>query len=856
MSNGIERKYYPQKFESYWRQKWSEEDLYNTDNKKHENKPKYYCLDMFPYPSGSGLHVGHWKGYVLSDVWSRYKMLQGFNLLHPMGWDNFGLPAENDAIKKGIHPKRSTKSNIDNMKRQLKEIGCSYDWSKEINTTDPDYYKWTQWVFLKMFRKGLAYQKLQPVNWCNDCKVVLANEEVEGGKCERCGGENIEKRNIKQWMLKITKYADRLLNDLEYLNWPDKVKEMQRNWIGKREGALVRFAIQDEDNFNKQIEIFTTRPDTIFGVTFIVLAPENPIIKSIVSQDRQSEVNYYISKSSKLSNIERQKSDNEKTGVFTGAYAINPINQIRIPIWISDYVLMDYGTGAVMAVPAHDERDFDFAKKFNLPIREVIYSKNTKRDQKGALLEAYADKEGILINSDYLNGLDIDEATKKVIDVLEKSNSGSFHLNYKLRDWIFARQRYWGEPIPVIHCDKCGVVPVPDHQLPVQLPDVEIYEPTDDGKSPLSKMDSWVNTTCPCCKGKAKRETDTMPQWAGSSWYFLRYPSHDYNKGIVSQQATERWLPVDMYVGGIEHAVLHLLYARFWTKFLYDEGVVNFEEPFEQLFNQGMVCRIAYKCAYCNRWIPEDEILKDSFTKEVLCKICKRPLIKSMEKMSKSKGNGISPDSLVIKYGTDALRLYELFIGDPAQDSEWNDDGIKACFSFLKRAWNFILENNFNNNTASKKAKQLTHMLVKNIDNRLNLFKFNTTISAFMEFLNEAITIKNEFSKELIEIFVITLSPFAPHFAEEIWRNVLNHTNSVFLEKFPIYDEEITRLEVIDIIVQVNGKVKGRFLTKPESSSKELEFAAKELIVIQELMKNNEIKKVIVVPNRIVNFVI
>ncbi len=853
MANINKYYYEPEKFESFWREKWEEENLYNIDNKKYESKPKYYCLDMFPYPSGSGLHVGHWRGYVLSDVWSRYKMLQGFNVLHPMGWDNFGLPAENDAIKKGIHPRISTSKNIDNMKRQLKEISCAYDWSKEIDTTDPDYYKWTQWIFLKMFKKGLAYQKLQPVNWCSHCKVVLANEEVEGGKCERCGGENIEKKNIKQWMLKITQYADRLLNDLDCLNWPEKVKEMQRNWIGKSEGASVKFTVDKSNGESEKIEIFTTRPDTLFGASFMVFAPEHPLIKDVVSFDKKEEVANYIKKAQSISNIERQRMDKDKTGVFTGAYAINPVIKKKIPIWISDYVLIDYGTGAIMAVPAHDERDFSFAKKFDIPIIEVIYSNTSKKDSDGNLIEAYTG-DGVLINSDYLNGLNIIDAKSRVIKELEKNGIGKAHISYKLRDWIFARQRYWGEPIPIIHCDKCGVVPVPESELPIKLPDVESYEPTDDGKSPLAKIHNWVNTTCPCCKGDAKRETDTMPQWAGSSWYFLRYPSCNYEEEIISKEATKKWLPVDMYVGGIEHAVLHLLYARFWTKFLFDEGVIPFEEPFKQLFNQGMVCKIAYRCEDCNKWIFENEMKIDIESNNKYCGICGKLLNKSLEKMSKSKGNGVSPDNLVKRYGTDSLRLYELFTGDPTQDSEWNDDGIKACLGLLRKSWNFITTCNFSS-TPSRKAMQLTHRLIKNIDVRLNLFKFNTAISAFMEFMNEASYIKDEFSKELVQSFVILLAPFAPHFSEEIWRKFLKHEESIFFETFPVYDEELTKFEMIDIVIQINGKVKGRFSIKPGSSANELETEARKLILIQNLVLEKKIKNVIIIPDRIVNFV-
>ncbi|MCL2313582.1 MAG: leucine--tRNA ligase, partial [Firmicutes bacterium] len=672
----------PNEYEPKWRKQWETEKVYEVDNPKYKSKPKYYCLDMFPYPSGDGLHVGHWRGYVLSDVLVRYKMLKGYNVLHPMGWDNFGLPAENDAIKRGIHPKESTKKNIDNMRRQLKEIGCAYDWSKEISTTNPEYYKWTQYIFLKMFERGLAYRQNQPVNWCNNCAVVLANEEVAGGKCERCGGSNIKKKQIKQWMLKITDYAEELLNDLDILDWPEKVKEMQKNWIGKSDGASIDFFINDS---KKQIiTVFTTKPHTLFGATFIGIAPENPILSSIVTHEYKKKVNDYLESIKITSDIDRQK---DKTGIFTGSFAINPANNKSIPIWISNYVLIDYGTGAIMGVPAHDERDFEFAKKYDIQINDVISSEKIIRNRNKKLTCGYTE-EGFIVNSDFLNGLNTEDAKKHIVTWLEENKKGKKTISYKLRDWIFARQRYWGEPIPIVYCKKCCAVPVPYSQLPVKLPDVKSYKPTNDGSSPLANIKDWVNTTCPKCKLPAKRETDTMPQWAGSSWYYLRYPDRDNKFEIVSKKSLDEWLPVDMYVGGIEHAVLHLLYARFWTKVLYDEKLLPFKEPFSKLFNQGMIIRKSFRCLTCDRWIYESEL--DSNTDSKKCPKCQSKLSITLEKMSKSKGNGISPDSIVSKYGTDALRLYELFIGDHLLDSEWNGDGIKSCYNFLKKSWHFI----------------------------------------------------------------------------------------------------------------------------------------------------------------------
>ncbi|MCL6584376.1 MAG: leucine--tRNA ligase [bacterium] len=856
MTKSRENLYQPASFEAYWREKWEEEKLHFVDNPIYKDRPSYYCLDMFPYPSGSGLHVGHWRGYVISDVWSRYQMLKGFKVLHPMGWDNFGLPAETDAIKKGIHPTVSTRKNIENMKRQLKEIGCIYDWTREISTTDLEYYKWTQWIFLQMFKKGLAYQKQQPVNWCDSCRVVLANEETEGGKCERCGGTNIRRIDKKQWMLRITAYAERLLNDLDRLKWPEKVKEMQRNWIGRSVGAIVYFTVTTVDQEEVQLEVFTTRPDTLFGATFMVLAPEHPLVARITTPEREAEVNAYIQRARTLSSVDRQKvTSSEKTGSFTGSYAVNPVNNQSIPIFISDYVLMDYGTGAIMSVPAHDQRDFEFAKKFGLPIVEVIYSEQAERDEQGNLVFAYTG-DGILINSGYLNSLTVEEAKKRVVEELSREGKGKFTVDYKLRDWIFARQRYWGEPIPIVHCQRCGTVPVPESELPVKLPDVESYQPTGDAESPLAAISDWVNTSCPSCGGPARRETDTMPQWAGSSWYFIRYASPHYDQGIARQEDIKQWLPVDMYVGGIEHAVLHLLYARFWTKFLFDEGIVPFEEPFEQLFNQGMICRAAYRCEQCNRWIFEEQIKADFGKEQVFCPICGTLLKKSLEKMSKSKGNGVNPDDLVKQYGTDSLRLYELFAGDPTADSEWNDEGIKGCYAFLKKSWQFITAGPFQAEQPSRKAEQLINRLIKKVEERVNSFKLNTAVSAFMEFINQAAQIRDSFTKELAERFLITLAPFAPHIAEELWRNHLGHEQSIFLASFPAYDEDLARLEEIEIAVQVNGKLRGVFATEPGASPKELENTAKRLDRVRELLDGRTIKKVVVVPDKIVNFVI
>jgi len=819
------REYDFENFEKKWHEKWEESGLHRCLD--DDPRPKYYCLDMFPYPSGSGLHVGHWRGYVLSDVWTRYMTLKGCNVLHPMGWDAFGLPAENDAIRKKLHPKTNTKKNVDNIRRQLKEIGAMYDWSREIDTTDPDFFRWTQWIFVKMFEMGLAYKKDMPINWCTGCKTVLANEEVSAGACEICSSP-VEKKNLNQWMLKITKYADRLLDDLDKLDWPEKVKIMQRNWIGRSEGADVVFtAISAKDGTKHDFTVFTTRPDTLFGATYVVFAPEHPMVPQICSPEKEAEVNDYIARASNLAELDRASEAREKTGVFTGAYAINPVNGEKVPVWIADYVMMSYGTGAIMAVPAHDERDFEFATKFDIPIIEVIHSDSAARNGDGTLSEAYTG-EGVLINSGDFDGQEWDEAKKNITEMLESGGKGEKAVNYKLRDWIFSRQRYWGEPLPVVYCEKCGWVAVPEDQLPVRLPEVESYEPTGTGESPLAAIEDWVKTECPACGGPGRRETDTMPQWAGSSWYFLRYPNPGYDRGPVNPDLIDEWMPVDLYVGGIEHAILHLLYSRFFTKVLHDLDVISFDEPFSRLFNQGMILRQSEKTG-------------------------------KGEKMSKSKGNIVSPDEIVEKYGTDSLRMYELFVGPPDQDSEWSDRGIEGIFRFLKRAWRWVLEANARAAEAdSKEMLQQRHILIKNCTERLDSFRFNTIISALMEFINFAADSKNsglDVSGETIKAFLVLISPLAPHFAEELWHET-GGSDSIFTEKWPEYDRELATLDTIEIVVQVNGKVRASFESEREKPKEELEKAAFELPNVQKHIEGKDVKKVIVVPNKLVNIVV
>lgn len=792
--------------ETKWREEWEK----NPINKEDDVKPKYYCLDMFPYPSGTGLHVGHWRGYVLSDVVSRYKVLQGYQVLHPMGWDAFGLPAENFAIKHNVHPKTATANNISNVKRQLHEISAIYDWDREVNTTDPEYYKWTQWIFVQMFKKGLAYEKQMPLNWCPSCKCVLANEEATNGVCERCGTV-VTKRNLRQWMLKITAYADRLLEDLNQLDWPEKVKKMQSDWIGKSYGAEVEFKVKDS---NKSITVYTTRPDTLYGATFMVLSPEYKDLEALTTPEYKEAMEKYCFEASTKSSVDRV-TNKEKTGVFTGSYGINPLNGELAPIWVSDYVLADYGTGAIMCVPAHDQRDFEFARKFDLPIKQVILQEGTEEKE---LEEAYVG-DGIIINSGEWNGMKAFEAKNMAPEYLEKKELGKKTVNYKLRDWVFSRQRYWGEPIPIVHCPHCGAVAVPEEQLPVVLPEVESYKPTDTGESPLAQMDEWVNTTCPQCGGAAKRETNTMPQWAGSSWYFLRYVDNHNDKELASKESLKKWAPVDMYVGGIEHAVLHLLYARFYTKFLYDIGAVEFNEPFKRLFNQGMIT-------------------------------------KNGAKMSKSVGNVVSPDELVENYGCDSLRMYELFVGPPELDSDWDDSGIDGVFRFLNKVWKLVATNKEKEIPDNKDLEFIRNKMIHDITSRLEALTMNTVVSGFMEYTNKLTDIAKKeggLNKKTLEALVVLLAPFAPHISEELWRE-LGHNDSVFAAGWPQYDESKLKMDTVDIAIQMNGKVKNSLTISVDAPKDEVLAQAKELLASK--MEGKTIVKEIYVPGRIVNIVV
>lgn len=788
--------------EKKWRTYWDDNKVYRIE--PDSKRPKFYCLDMFPYPSGSGLHVGHWRGYVLSDVWSRFKTLQGYQVLHPMGWDAFGLPAENDAITKGIHPRESTAKNVANFKRQLNEIGAMYDWEREIDTTDPDYYKWTQWIFLQMYKRGLAYQKEMPINFCPSCQTGLANEEVIGGECERCG-TSVEKKQLNQWMLKITAYADRLLASLDTLDWPEKVLKMQESWIGRSEGADVKFAIDGKD---QSVSVYTTRPDTLFGATYMVLAPEHELVKELTTQEQAAAVEKYVAQALTKSSVERMASK-EKTGVFTGAYGINPVNGTKIPIWVSDYVLIDYGSGAIMAVPAHDQRDFEFAEKFDLPIIPVI------ADLDGNVPELPYVMDGKLINSGAFDGLATEAGKEAIVKLLESQDKGKATVQYKMRDWVFSRQRYWGEPIPIVHCPSCGEVPVPESELPIRLPDVENYQPTGTGESPLALIDEWVNTSCPKCGGAAKRETNTMPQWAGSCWYFLRYIDPDNDQALADPEKIKQWAPVDLYVGGVEHAVLHLLYSRFYVMFLKDIGVVDFDEPFTRLFNQGMVT-------------------------------------KDGQKMSKSKGNVVNPDELVEVYGADSLRIYELFIGPPEVDAEWMDNGIEGVYRFIQRVWTLVERSLAKMPESSLESEKLRHRLIATVTERIESFKLNTAVSAFMTYINE---VGKTADKASLETLIILLAPMAPHLAEELWVK-LGNESSVFKASWPQADPAMLVVDQVTIAVQVNGKTRATIEVAADATQDQAWDQAADITSVKNALEGKQIVKTIYVPGRILNVVV
>ncbi len=793
--------------EKKWQKIWDEEKAFQTKN--DYTKPKFYALVEFPYPSGQGLHVGHPRPYTALDIVARKRRMQGYNVLYPMGWDAFGLPTENFAIKNKIHPKIVTKNNVHRFKEQLQSLGYSFDWDREINTTDPEYYKWTQWIFLKLFKEGLAYKKEMPINWCTSCKVGLANEEVVNGVCERCGAPVV--RKVKsEWMLKITNYADKLLEGLNDVDYIERVKTSQRNWIGRSEGAEVDFSIAGKED---KLRVYTTRPDTLFGATYMVVSPEHPIIDKYKDEiTNWDDIMAYREMASKKSDFERTELAKDKTGVVLGGLtAINPINDKEIPIWISDYVLMTYGTGAIMAVPAHDDRDWEFAKKFNLPMIQVVEGKEGPVDIDAAAFTDVA--TGQMINSGFLTGLSVEEAKEKVKDFLEEKKIGNRKVNYKLRDWVFSRQRYWGEPIPIVHCDKCGYVPLDESELPLLLPEVDSYMPTDNGESPLAAMTDWVNTTCPCCGGPAKRETDTMPQWAGSSWYFLRYTDPHNTEALASPEALKYWLPVDWYNGGMEHTTLHLLYSRFWHKFLYDQKVVPTPEPYQKRTSHGMI------------------------------------LGENGEKMSKSRGNVVNPDDIVRDYGADTLRTYEMFIGAFDLSASWSEDGVKGCRRFLDRVWKLqTLMTDEEGYSADLETKM--HQTIKKVSNDFENMKFNTAIAAMMALINEFYK-KNAVTKGEYKTLITLLNPVAPHITEELW-SILGGEGRLYQQTWPEYDEAKTVESTVEIAVQINGKTKATIAIGKEDPKEEVLAKAKE--ALGDRLSGNIIKE-IYVPGRIVNIV-
>jgi leucyl-tRNA synthetase len=798
-----------QQIEKKWQKKWEEEKTFKT-NEEYE-KRKFYALDMFPYPSGVGLHVGHPEGYTATDILARMKRMQGYNVLHPMGWDAFGLPAEQYALDTGNDPAEFTARNIDTFRKQIKSLGFSYDWDREVNTTDPEYYKWTQWIFLKLWEKGLAYIDEVPVNWCPALGTVLANEEVIDGKSER-GGHPVERRPMRQWMLKITAYADRLLEDLEELDWPESLKEMQRNWIGRSEGAEVTFQI---DGHDETFTVFTTRPDTLFGATYAVLAPEHALVEKITTAEQKAAVDAYLEQVKRKSDLERTDLAKEKTGVFTGAYAINPANGEKMPIWIADYVLVSYGTGAIMAVPAHDERDYEFARKFELPIKEVVAGGNIEK-------EAYSG-DGEHINSDFLNGLNKSDAIQKMISWLEEKGIGTKKVTYRLRDWLFSRQRYWGEPIPIIHWEDGTMTAVPEDQLPLTLPKTTEIRPSGTGESPLANIEDWVNVVDPATGKKGRRETNTMPQWAGSCWYYLRYIDPKNDQAIAAEEKLKHWLPVDIYIGGAEHAVLHLLYARFWHKFLYDLGVVPTKEPFQKLFNQGMI------------------------------------LGENNEKMSKSKGNVVNPDEIVNSHGADTLRLYEMFMGPLDASIAWSTNGLDGSRRFLDRIWRLMVEENGELNPKiqpteeSSSLEKVYHQTVKKVTEDYEGLRFNTAISQMMVFINEAYK-ATVLPKSYMEGFVKLLSPVCPHIAEELWEK-LGHSETISYEAWPAYDEAKLVDEEVEIVVQVNGKVKAKLMVPTAATKEALEGIAMDDDRVKEQIEGKTVRKVITVPGKLVNIV-
>ena len=846
-------KYPFQTIEPKWQKYWEQNKTFKaTEDVRFDPSKRKYVLDMFPYPSAQGLHVGHPEGYTATDIYCRYLRMNGYNVLHPMGYDAFGLPAENYAIKTGTHPSTTTNANIEHFTQQIKALGFSYDWDRCVSTCTPDYYHWTQWIFLQLYKKGLAYEAETPINWCPSCLTGLANEEVKEGKCDRCGS-TVTRKTIRQWILKITAYADRLLEDLDGLDWPESVKLMQRNWIGKSEGAEVIFPIADADGKATQdsLVVYTTRCDTLFGATYMVVAPEHKLVSKLTTAEQANAVAEYVEAAAKKSDLERTDLAKDKTGVFSGSYAINPVNGQKIPIWIADYVLISYGTGAIMAVPAHDDRDWEFAKKFNLPIVEVLKS------QVDVQQKAWTE-DGIHVNSDFLDGLNKSDAIAKMLGWLENKDCGRKAINYKLRDWVFSRQRYWGEPIPLVHCKKCGCVPIPEEQLPLELPNVKTYQPTGTGESPLAGIENWVDCTCPNCGGKAKRETNTMPQWAGSCWYYLRYLDPHNTKEFASADTIKYWMPVDLYVGGAEHAVLHLLYARFWHKVLYDLGLVNTTEPFQRLVNQGMITSFAFQRK--NKTLVPTDAVEETAPNVFVEKETGESLERVIAKMSKSLKNVINPDDVIRDYGADSVRMYEMFMGPLEISKPWNTQGLIGIHRFLEKIWSVAEKNMVKmdmDNILDKNLidlRKLFHKTIKKVTEDTATLNFNTAISQMMIFINEMAK-QESVPSSMWSDFIKLLSPYAPHLGEELWQK-LGNNNTIAYESWPKYNPEYCKDDICKIIVQINGKKRDEFEISIGADKAEVEKIALETEGAKRFMEGKQPSKVIVVPNKLVNIVI
>ncbi len=847
-------KYPFESIEPKWQKYWDENKTFRvTEDANFPKEKRMYVLDMFPYPSAAGLHVGHPEGYTATDIYCRYLRMNGYNVLHPMGYDAFGLPAENYAIKTGTHPKTTTNANIEHFTKQIKSLGFSYDWDRCVSTCEPEYYKWTQWIFLQLYKKGLAYEAETPINWCPSCMTGLANEEVKDGKCDRCGAE-VTHKTIRQWILKITEYADRLDSDLEGLDWPESVKAMQHNWIGKSTGAEVTFTVADKDGkpTENNLTVYTTRCDTLFGATYMVVSPEHKIISKITTAEQADAVKAYQEAAAKKSDLERTDLNKDKTGVFSGSYAINPVNGKLIPIWIADYVLISYGTGAIMAVPAHDTRDWEFAKKFNLPIIEVLKSEVDVQEQAWT-------EDGIHVNSEFLDGLNKQDAINKMLEFLEEKKIGKKAINYKLRDWVYSRQRYWGEPIPLVHCPDCGTVPVPEEELPLTLPEVKSYQPTGTGESPLAAIDSWVNCKCPKCGKDAKRETNTMPQWGGSCWYYLRYLDPKNNDKFVSKEAENYWMPVDLYIGGAEHAVLHLLYARFWHKVLYDLGLVSTKEPFQRLVNQGMITSFAYQRKN-KTLVPVDEVEQkdDGNWYE---KATGEKLEQVVAKMSKSLKNVVNPDDEIRSYGADSVRMYEMFMGPLTMSKPWATQGIVGIHRFLEKVWALsekpLADIDINGKLEDKKLVSLRKTFtqtVKKVGDDTSSLNFNTAISQMMIFVNE-LSKFDSIPTAIWTDFVKILSPYAPHLGEELWEK-LGNKKTIAYETWPTYNEDFLKDDTKTIIVSINGKPRDKFEAAPGTDKETLEKMALSCEGVQKYIDGQQIVKVIAVPDKIVNIVV